>query len=150
MSAHFGHLGNRASALLDGQLPADQEQRAWAHVAECQDCHDLVQRESWIKRRLACLSTAPCSDAPSTLKGDLLNPVALATGSSWLDDRHRRTAGFLAISTGAVGAAVLGVIAMGAGPAMAPTTDRRAPVVSPVVYPAAGPSVRPVSAPGRE
>ncbi|CAA9397826.1 MAG: hypothetical protein AVDCRST_MAG60-1919 [uncultured Nocardioides sp.] len=28
------HLGSRVSALLDGRLPVEEEERAWAHVHE--------------------------------------------------------------------------------------------------------------------
>ena len=64
----IGHLGERVSALLDGQLsPADAE-KAWAHVHACHFCRDLVEREGWIKTRLAGLSAAP-DTTPDSLKG---------------------------------------------------------------------------------
>ena len=67
----IGHLGDRVSALLDGQLSPAEEERAWAHVHACHQCRDLVEREGWVKTRLAGLSfDAAC--APSSLKGSLL------------------------------------------------------------------------------
>jgi hypothetical protein len=46
------------------------------------------------------------------------------------DSRPRRNAGLIAVGGGAVGAAVMGVLALGAAPADAPTIDRRAPITS--------------------
>ena len=68
------HLGSRVSALLDGRLPAAEEERAWAHVHECHPCRDLVEREGWVKTRLAGLSFADRSEceAPDRLKNSLL------------------------------------------------------------------------------
>ena len=48
-----GHLGNRVSDLVDGQLERDEEDRAWQHVHACHYCRDLVEREGWVKTRLA-------------------------------------------------------------------------------------------------
>lgn len=131
------HLGSRVSALLDGRLPADEEERAWAHVHECHPCRDLVEREGWIKTRLAGLSLADRTEcgAPDRLKDSLLAPSTLpgcqtslvpghfATSSSLARSRHRSS--LVAIGGGAAGAAVVGVLALGAaGPAQ---VDRRAP-----------------------
>ena len=67
----IGHLGDRVSALLDGQLSSAEEERAWAHVHACHQCRDVVEREGWVKTRLAGLSfDAAC--APSSLKGSLM------------------------------------------------------------------------------
>ena len=52
----IGHLGDRVSALLDGQMTPAEEERAWAHVHACHQCRDLVEREGWVKTRLAGLS----------------------------------------------------------------------------------------------
>ena len=43
-------------------------------------------------------------------------------------DHRRRNAGMVAIGSGAVGAAVMGVLAFGVAPADAPTINRPAPV----------------------
>ena len=66
----IGHLGDRVSALLDGQLPPTEEERAWAHVHSCHLCRDLVEREGWVKTRLAGLSFDAA--APDHLRGSLL------------------------------------------------------------------------------
>ena len=52
----MAHLGTRISALLDGQLPPEEAERAWEHVHTCHFCRDAVEREGWVKTRLAGLS----------------------------------------------------------------------------------------------
>jgi anti-sigma factor RsiW len=158
----IGHLGPRVSALLDGQLSPEESERAWAHVHACHSCRDQVEREGWVKTRLAGLSHASGS-APAHLKGSLLGgPHALPPGHPGPPGdayvtmgpphphRLRRNTGLVAIGGGAVGAAVMGVLALGVAPADAPT-DRRAPVthlvrpsdaprvVTPTLTPAPGP-----------
>ena len=71
----IGHLGDRVSALLDGQLSPAEEERAWAHVHACHQCRDLVEREGWVKTRLAGLSFE-ASVAPLSLKGSLVSSLA--------------------------------------------------------------------------
>jgi hypothetical protein len=122
----IGHLGTRVSALLDGQLSQVDEERAWDHVHSCHQCRDAVEREGWVKTRLATMQYAG-SSAPSSLKGALMVSGLLA---SWdLPDHpaltggasvRRRHLGLTGISSGAVGAAVMGVLALGASPANAP------------------------------
>jgi hypothetical protein len=130
----IGHLGDRVSALLDGQMTPAEEERAWAHVHACHQCRDLVEREGWIKTRLAGLSFDTAC-APSSLKGSLLSSLSagLPPGDIYLasepDPRPRRVS-LVALGGGAAGAAVMGVLALGAAPADAPTVDRRAPTTS--------------------
>lgn len=135
----IGHLGDRVSALLDGQLPSAEEERAWSHVHTCHQCRDLVEREGWIKTRLAGLSfDAAC--APSSLKGSLLASISsgMPPGDLYLthspDPRPRRVS-LVALGGGAAGAAVMGVLALGAAPADAPTVQRPAPPTTSVSYP---------------
>jgi len=115
-----GHLGDRVSALLDGQLTEADSERAWSHVAGCQACHDLVEREGWIKRRLAGLTYDPAA-ASDGLKGSLLGAGGCEPGSFFAPEHHRRNVALAAIGGSAVGAAVMGVLALGAAPASAPT-----------------------------
>jgi len=122
----IGHLGPRVSALLDGQMSAAEEERAWDHVHSCHQCRDAVEREGWVKTRLATMQYAG-SAAPSHLKGSLLFQGIAAGWDPHEDDpsataeaRSRRHLGMAGISTGAVGAAVMGVLALGASPANAP------------------------------
>jgi anti-sigma factor RsiW len=128
----MGHLGSRTSALLDGQLsPADTE-RAWEHVHSCHACRDRVEREGWVKTRLAGLSYDVATPAtPDWLKGSLMGASQFGPpGEAYLQpaglDSRRRVVG-IAIGSGAVGAAVMGVLAFGVAPASTPTIDRPAP-----------------------
>jgi len=97
-----------------------------------------VEREGWVKTRLAGLCFDDGAQAPSHLKGSLLSSVScglgLPPGESYLvsassDPRPRRI-GLVALGGGAAGAAVMGVLALGAAPADAPTLDRRVPTTS--------------------
>ena len=120
------HLGSRVSALLDGQLPREEAERAWAHVHACHACRDLVEREGWIKTRLAGLSHGSTS-APDHLKGSLLGPHA---HSPHLDPLGRRSRSWTGLALGgAAGVAVLGVLALGAASPDGPV-DRRPPVTN--------------------
>jgi anti-sigma factor RsiW len=57
------HLGDRAAALVDGQLSPDAAERATAHLAACRPCRDLVEFERLTKIRLARLQgPAPTAD----------------------------------------------------------------------------------------
>jgi anti-sigma factor RsiW len=139
----MGHLGDRVSALLDGQLSPTEEERAWAHVHACHECRDVVEREGWVKTRLAGLSFET-SAAPSSLKGSLLSSLSAGPhpGDAYLlaeppHPRPRRVA-LVALGGGAAGAAVMGVLALGAAPADAPTLDRRAPTTTVSTPPAIG------------
>lgn len=125
----IGHLGTRASALLDGQLPAAEAERLWEHVHGCHLCRDLVEREGWVKTRLSGLG-AP-AQAPDHLKGALLGACAPTMPfCPPAPARSRRLAVAAAGVGGAAGMAVLGVLALGTAPADAPTVDRRAPVAN--------------------
>jgi anti-sigma factor RsiW len=57
------HLGDRVTALVDGQLPADATDRAMAHLASCGSCREAVELERLTKQRLASLATPPPGDA---------------------------------------------------------------------------------------
>ena len=125
-----GHLGNRVSALLDGQLSAEETERAWAHVHGCHACRDLVEREGWIKTRLQGVSHDSVPAASDRLKGCLLGalPAPLDPVETTAErDHRRRQLGIVALGGGAVGAAVMGVFALGFAPADGPALERRAP-----------------------
>jgi hypothetical protein len=120
----IGHLGSRVSALLDGQLSPLETDRAWAHVHLCHVCRDAVEREGWVKTRLATLGGAA---APSHLKGSLLGPLPVVAPEP--PDAAPRRPGRLVLGSSAAGVVVLGVVALGlvAGND-GPAPDRRAPV----------------------
>ncbi|WP_436702345.1 anti-sigma factor family protein [Nocardioides sp. BYT-33-1] len=125
----IGHLGTRVSALLDGQLSDRETEEAWSHVYTCHACRDLVEREGWVKTRLAGLHEGE-RGAPSGLKGSLLS---LPPGEALLAGHephgpHRRMTGAVMLGGSAIGAAMLGVIALGFAPGSGPPADRRPPV----------------------
>jgi hypothetical protein len=129
----IGHLGSRVSDLLDGRLSAEEEERAWDHVHLCHQCRDQVEREGWVKTRLAGLSLSSCGGASPALKGSLLDAsLLLPPGESYLvAGRSRARSSVLAVAGGgALGAAVLGLVTLVGGPAAAPTVDLRPPTVS--------------------
>lgn len=129
----IGHLGSRVSDLLDGRLDAAEEERAWDHVHLCHLCRDLVEREGWVKTRLAYLSLSADATAPASLKGSLLDAALLVPpGEAYLmaTGRPRTRAAFAAVGGGALGAAVFGLVALAASPAAAPVVDRRTPGVT--------------------
>lgn len=147
MATWMGHLGPRIADLLDGRLDAAEEERAWAHVDGCPSCFDQVNRAGWVKSRLG--SMAAPGEAPSTLKGCLLQAPggfggfdpsrygapagAEAVLGNAGDRTHRRGLIGLAaaIGTSAAGAAVVGLLTVGASPAQAPASvDRRPATVN--------------------
>ncbi len=142
------HLGHRVGALVDGQLGAAEEERAWSHVLTCASCRAAVEREGWVKRQLACLSLGDSGSAPLSLKGSLSSPASFAAYPDRMADpvhtheRGRRLGGLAAIGAGSVGAAMFGVMAFSAAPAQAPGVDRRVPPAyfrtSPVASPSPG------------
>jgi len=128
----MGHLGSRVSALLDGQMSSEEAERAWAHVHVCHLCRDLVEHEGWVKTRLAGLSFGD-TPTPDRLKGSLLgSPQSVLAGRQFPTDdgRMRRNVGLVAMGGGAVGAAFMGVLALGIGPADTPNIERRTPPAS--------------------
>ena len=134
----MGHLGSRVTALLDGRLPAAEEERAWEHVHGCHPCRDAVEREGWVKTRLAQLGCASTS-SPSSLRESLLDASFLdargacapapAAAVGRTSSPAPRTRHLVALGGSALGVAVVGVMALGA-PANAPQLDRRGPVTS--------------------
>jgi anti-sigma factor RsiW len=122
-----GHLGSSVSALVDGQLDAESAERAWAHVATCPPCRQLVEREGWVKRQLAQIaggSGATVQEPPDQLVGSLLDldpsTVGWSEWSEWTEaertQRVRRRAGLVLIGAGSVSAAVLGLTALSGSP----------------------------------
>ncbi len=114
-----GHLGASVSALVDGQLDEESQERAWVHVHQCPPCRGLVEREGWVKRQLAEMADTPRAGEPSArLLGSLLDLDP--TASAWADveeieqqSRTRRRAGIALVGAGSVSAAVFGLTALG-------------------------------------
>ena len=104
-----GHLGTRVSALVDGQLPAGEEERAWSHVLTCPGCRALVEQEGWTKRQLGTLGAPDSADPPGQLLGSLYAVDAWTTVHA-IERRSTRRRTAVLVGGGAVGAAVLGLV----------------------------------------
>lgn len=138
----MSHLGPRVSALLDGRLDPDEEERCWAHVHACHSCRDLVEQEGWVKTQLAQLSLED-SQTSHDFKSALLGRCAAAsalTPARFPTAGHRPRRGLVAIGGGAASACVVGVLALGVAGSpgrdpQPPTTDLSRPVTpaTPVV-----------------
>ncbi len=113
-----GHIGSKVSALVDGQLPAAEEERAWSHVLSCPGCRRLVEHEGWTKRQLGALcgpeSVAP---PPPQLLGSLYDVDAWSAVDAIEKRSRRRRAVVVVVGGGAVGACLLGLVTVAAGPA---------------------------------
>jgi anti-sigma factor RsiW len=115
-----GHIGAKASALVDGQLSPTEEERAWSHVLTCPGCRRLVEHEGWVKRQLGSLSSPQEVDPPSQLLGSLYAVDAWAEVDKIEQQSRRRRTTVVVVGGGAVGACVLGLLTMTGGPAGRP------------------------------
>ncbi len=57
------HLGERLSALIDGELSDTQRERVLAHLAGCEDCRREAAALRLLKRRMHTLGDAAGGDA---------------------------------------------------------------------------------------
>jgi anti-sigma factor RsiW len=114
----YGHIGSTASALVDGQLSPAEEERAWRHVLGCSGCRRLVEKEGWLKQRLAGLGMPGAAvTAPPGLMGSLYDVDAWATVDEIERRSTRRRTATALVGAGSVGFAVLAVMAVTAPPA---------------------------------
>ena len=125
------HLGWRVSALLDGRLSPAEEERAWAHVALCPACQELVENEGWVKTRLAGLGWG-ATPAPAGLKGALVEPAWFEVPAE-LAPPARSPAGLGLMGGGMLGAMALGLVLLAAPAAQAPVQDARLPAIGPSI-----------------
>lgn len=112
-----GHIGSHASALVDGQLSPADEERAWNHVLGCPGCRRLVEREGWIKQRLAGLGAPAPTAAPAGLMGALYDVDAWAAVDEIERRSTRRRAAGVLVGAGSVGLAVVAMMAVTSPPA---------------------------------
>lgn len=78
------HLGQRISALVDGELGHQERDRALAHIAHCPACRSQLEEERRVKDRLA---TAPAPPPSPALTARLLG---LAEPGEPMPPRERR------------------------------------------------------------
>ena len=57
------HLGERLSALIDGELSDAQRERVLAHLAKCDECRQEAAALRLLKRRMHGLGEAAAADA---------------------------------------------------------------------------------------
>ena len=125
------HLGSRVSALVDGRLAPDEEERCWNHVHTCHTCRDLVEHEGWVKTQLAQLSygaSRPSHDFKSALVGrcsELSPDPGSLGGATSVTAGHRPRRGLVAIGGSAASACVVGVLVLGV--AGSPRVEPRPP-----------------------
>jgi anti-sigma factor RsiW len=77
------HLGQRLSALIDGELDSSERERVLLHMTRCDSCRAEVAALRMLKRRMSALGDA-ASGAGSGLTGRLIGLSALAS----LDERE--------------------------------------------------------------
>lgn len=111
-----GHIGSKVSALVDGQLPPSEEERAWSHVLTCPGCRKLVEHEGWTKRQLGSLCGTPTTEPPPQLLGALYDVDAWSAVDEIEKHSRRRRAAAVLVGGGAVGACVLGLVAVTGAP----------------------------------
>jgi len=124
-----GHIGSTASALVDGQLSPADEERAWKHVLGCPGCRRLVEREGWLKQRLAGLAGPSSFAAPPGLMGSLYDVDAWATVDAIERRSTRRRTATALVGAGSVGFAVMAVMAVTSPPAGLGEVPGRSPAM---------------------
>ena len=66
------HLGQRLSALIDGELDASERERVLVHMTRCGSCRDEVAALRMLKRRMSALGEAAAGAAGAALTGKLI------------------------------------------------------------------------------
>src|ERR1700683_3753911 len=61
----MSHLGNRLSALVDGELDGAERDRAHAHLAGCEQCRAEAAELRVLKQKLRSLTTRAPAEAPT-------------------------------------------------------------------------------------
>lgn len=116
-----GHLGDKVSALVDGQLGPAEEERAWAHVLACPGCRRLVEHETWTKQALGAWATPQRAAAVPSPPAGLLSapgPWADWSGVDREQRRPRRRRTVAVVGGGAVAASVIGLMAVTGTPGL--------------------------------
>ena len=131
------HLGERLSALIDGELNDAQRERVLAHLARCEDCRREAAALRMLKRRMHTLGDAAAGDALTwrllALGGGEGQPGYRAVRAHWpgwaARPSQRRYAWSLAaagVATAGLGLAAAVFLAGGdrpAGPKVVPAVD---------------------------
>ena len=62
----MSHLGDRLSALIDGELDGAERDRAYAHLASCEPCRTEAAELRALKKKLRGLMTRAPAEAAMT------------------------------------------------------------------------------------
>lgn len=111
-----GHIGASVSALVDGQLSSEDEERAWSHVLGCPGCRRLVETEGWTKTQLRAFAPAERATASPALVGALYDVEAWAEVDEIERASRRRFATTAVVGAGSLGVAVLGIVGLTSAP----------------------------------
>ncbi|TDD59276.1 zf-HC2 domain-containing protein, partial [Actinomadura darangshiensis] len=80
-------LGERLTALVDGELGHEERERALAHLAGCGRCRNEADQMRRLKGRLRGLSELPATDGTDDLpSGDFLSRLRSLPGSAGLPE----------------------------------------------------------------
>jgi anti-sigma factor RsiW len=78
------HLGQRLSALIDGELDGSERDRVLAHLARCEPCQGEAAALRTLKRRMSSLGEAAADSAfTRRLIGLAQSGSLLPAGSAW-------------------------------------------------------------------
>jgi anti-sigma factor RsiW len=81
------HLGQRLSALIDGELDLDERERVLVHMARCGSCRDEVAALRMLKRRMNALGEAAAGAGLTgrlmSLRDAALRDSALPVEAMW-------------------------------------------------------------------
>jgi anti-sigma factor RsiW len=76
------HLGQRLSALIDGELDPSERERVLIHMTKCGSCRDEVAALRMLKRRMNALGEAAAGAALAGLTGRLMGLSDSVLGGS--------------------------------------------------------------------
>jgi anti-sigma factor RsiW len=80
----MSHLGDRLSALIDGELDGAERDRAYAHLASCEQCRTEAADLRALKRKLSTLLSGAPAEADMTRR-----LIAMTGPGGPLPPRHR-------------------------------------------------------------
>ena len=106
------HLGDRLSALLDGELVADERRAAEAHLADCASCRDELAATASTR---AMVRGLPAVDAPFGFYERVIRRSSPATPG--------RRRGLASVAAGAAAAVALLVLATPSAEPVDPAVD---------------------------
>ncbi len=81
----MSHLGDRLSALVDGELDGAERDRVHAHLASCEQCRAEVAELRALKQKLRGLTTGAPAEAAMTRR-----LIAMTGPGGPMPPRHRR------------------------------------------------------------